>query len=72
MTCGNVGSIWTRNHWPSNHHQQQALTVVGIAPPEYTGMITGWAVDLWLPAMILPLLDPSRGNAWSPAAATGG
>jgi predicted permease len=40
----------------------QSLTVVGIAPPEYTGMIRGWSTEVWIPAMILPLLDPSVGE----------
>lgn len=40
----------------------QPLTVIGIAPPQYTGMLTGWASEIWIPAMITPLLDPSRGS----------
>jgi predicted permease len=50
----------------------QPLTVVGIAPPQYTGMMGGLAIELWVPAMVVPLLEPgqgqrmitSRGNKW--------
>ena len=38
----------------------QPLTVIGIAPPEYNGMMSGWASEIWVPAMMMPLLDPSR------------
>jgi putative ABC transport system permease protein len=41
---------------------KQALTVVGIAPPEYTGMMTGWSSEVFVPAMMIPLLDPSKGE----------
>ena len=46
----------------------QQLTVIGIAPPSYTGMIRGFAMEVWIPAMTMPLLSPlgehtvSRGN----------
>jgi len=50
---------------------EQALTVVGILPPQYTGMIRGFNIDVWIPAMMLPALEPggermltSRGNRW--------
>jgi predicted permease len=51
---------------------RQALTVVGVAPPEYTGMIRGLSIDVWVPATAFPLLDPidgrarleSRGSRW--------
>src|SRR5215216_3086488 len=55
-----VGKIVTINDQP--------LTVVGIAPPQYTGMIRGLGIDLWIPTMTKTLLDPrgekllSRGN----------
>jgi predicted permease len=39
----------------------QALTVVGIAPPEYSGITSGWATEIWVPTMMTPMLDPSRG-----------
>ena len=50
----------------------QSFTVIGIAPPEYTGMMSGWASEVWVPAMMIPLLEPfrgerpltSRGNKW--------
>jgi predicted permease len=44
------------------------VTVVGIAPPQYSGMIRGLGIDIWLPTMTMPALDPggerwlSRGN----------
>ena len=44
------------------------LTVVGIAPRQYTGMIRGFGIDIWIPMMTTTLLDPSgerqlgRGN----------
>jgi macrolide transport system ATP-binding/permease protein len=41
---------------------KQALTVVGVAPPQWTGMMPGWSSDIWVPAMMIPLLDPSRGE----------
>ncbi|HVF23892.1 MAG TPA: ABC transporter permease, partial [Pyrinomonadaceae bacterium] len=50
----------------------QPLTVAGIAPPRYTGMIRGLATEIWVPAMMVPLLErsagerivTSRGNRW--------
>jgi predicted permease len=50
----------------------QPLTVVGIAPPQYTGMIRGLGIDVWIPAMMMPAMEPtvgdanvtSRGNRW--------
>ena len=50
----------------------QALTVIGVAPPQYTGMIRGLATELWVPVMMAPQLEPqsgmsllnSRGNSW--------
>ncbi|HKQ75451.1 MAG TPA: ABC transporter permease [Blastocatellia bacterium] len=50
----------------------QALTVIGVAPPQYTGMIRGLATELWVPVMMVPQLEPqsgmsmlnSRGNSW--------
>lgn len=40
----------------------QPLTVVGIAPPRYTGMMRGLSIEVWVPATTLPLLDPARGH----------
>ena len=50
----------------------QPLTVIGIAPPQYTGMMRGLSSEIWVPAMILPALErslgeglvTSRGNKW--------
>jgi predicted permease len=50
----------------------QSLTVVGIAPPQYTGMIRGLAIEVWVPLMMMPRMMPqpglallnSRGNSW--------
>ena len=48
----------------------QALTVIGVAPPEYTGMIRGLAAEMWVPVMMIPRLDDdmsllnSRGADW--------
>ncbi|HJP93209.1 MAG TPA: ABC transporter permease [Pyrinomonadaceae bacterium] len=36
---------------------QQPLTVVGIAPPQYTGMVGGLASEVWVPMMTIPLLE---------------
>jgi len=46
----------------------QQLIVIGVAPPSYTGMIRGFAMEVWIPAMTMPLLSRSgegtlgRGN----------
>ena len=49
----------------------QPVTVVGVAPRTHTGMMSGWASEIWVPAMTIPLLTPaaerhvtSRGNKW--------
>ena len=50
----------------------QPLTVIGIAPPQYTGMMRGLASEIWVPMMMTPRLEPeigerlltSRGNKW--------
>ena len=50
----------------------QPLTVIGIAPPQYTGMIRGLGIDVWIPTMMVPAMTPmmgdaavtSRGNRW--------
>ena len=36
----------------------QQLTVIGVAPPSYTGMIRGFAMEVWIPAMTMPLVSP--------------
>lgn len=47
---------------------EKQLTVIGIAPPQYSGMIRGLGIDIWVPMMTLPLVSPygeralSRGN----------
>jgi macrolide transport system ATP-binding/permease protein len=59
-----IGQTITLNH--------QSLTVIGIAPPQYTGMIRGLAIEVWVPIMMVPQLVPqsglahlnSRGNSW--------
>jgi predicted permease len=40
----------------------RALTVVGIAPPQYTGMMRGLASEVWIPVTLFPALEPSRGE----------
>src|SRR5215213_3163807 len=49
----------------------QSLTVIGIAPPQYTGMIRGLASEIWIPMAMMPAVDrigervlTSRGNRW--------
>src|SRR5262245_15382329 len=39
----------------------QALTVIGVAPPQYTGMIRGLAAEVWAPVMMLPQLEQQYG-----------
>ena len=59
-----IGQTITLNHQP--------LTVIGVAPPRYTGMIRGLAVEVWIPLMMVPRMAPqygiarlnSRGNSW--------
>jgi predicted permease len=38
----------------------QPLTVIGVAPPRYTGMLAGLSSELWVPSMAMPLLEPGR------------
>jgi predicted permease len=40
----------------------QQLTVIGVAAAQYTGMFRGMSCQLWVPAMITPALEPSRGD----------
>jgi macrolide transport system ATP-binding/permease protein len=49
----------------------QSLTVIGIAPPQYTGMIRGLSSEIWVPTAMMPAVDrngermlTSRGNRW--------
>ena len=50
----------------------ESLTVIGIAPPQYTGMIRGLASEIWVPTAMMPAVDTevgdrilsSRGNRW--------
>jgi hypothetical protein len=49
----------------------QSLTVIGIAPPQYTGMIRGLSSEIWIPTAMMPAIDKrgeraltSRGNRW--------
>jgi putative ABC transport system permease protein len=49
----------------------QSLTVIGIAPPQYTGMIRGLSSEIWIPMAMMPAIDKrgertltSRGNRW--------
>ena len=59
-----IGQPITLNH--------QSLTVIGIAPPQYTGMIRGLAIEVWVPLMMIPQIQPesgiamlnNRGNSW--------
>ncbi|HEU4833302.1 MAG TPA: ABC transporter permease [Pyrinomonadaceae bacterium] len=49
----------------------QSLTVIGIAPAQYTGMIRGLSSEIWIPMAMMPAVNPlgdhlltSRGNRW--------
>ena len=42
---------------------EQQLTVVGIAPPQYNGMMRGLGIDVWVPMMTVPLVNPSGERA---------
>lgn len=48
---------------------EQPLTVIGIAPPQYTGMMRGISIEIWVPTAMMPAVEPigdrtltSRGN----------
>ena len=71
-------SLWQR-HFNSNPDlvgttitlNDQTLTVIGIAPPHYTGMFRGLASEIWIPMAMMPAVGPlgdraltSRGNRW--------
>ena len=49
----------------------QSLTVIGIALPQYTGMFRGLSSEIWIPMAMMPAVDQfgeraltSRGNRW--------
>jgi predicted permease len=52
-----VGRTITLHHTP--------LTVVGVAPPGFTGLDPEYAVDIWAPIMMQPALGPGQGSIWS-------
>ena len=35
----------------------QSLTVIGVAPPQYTGMIRGISAEIWVPMMMMPAME---------------
>ncbi|HJT28876.1 MAG TPA: ABC transporter permease [Pyrinomonadaceae bacterium] len=48
---------------------EQPLIVIGIAPPQYTGMMRGISIEIWVPTAMMPAVEPigdrtltSRGN----------
>jgi predicted permease len=41
---------------------EPVLTIVGVAPPEFTGETVGTLVDVWVPITMQPVLTPGR--AW--------
>ena len=51
-----IGQTITLNH--------KSLTVIGIAPPQYTGMLRGLAIEVWVPLMMMPQLRPENGMAF--------
>lgn len=58
-----VGKTVTLNHQP--------ITIIGIAPPQYTGMMRGLGIDIWVPTAMMPALDGrgdnllmGRGSRW--------
>jgi putative ABC transport system permease protein len=40
----------------------QPLTIAGIAPPSYTGMMRGLSTEVWIPIGAAPLLEPANGR----------
>ena len=42
----------------------QTLTVIGIAPSHYNGMMRGLASEVWMPIMMVPRLDSEVGERW--------
>lgn len=49
-----IGKTVTLNYQP--------MTIIGIAPPQYNGMIRGLASEVWVPLAMAPVLDPTRGE----------
>jgi macrolide transport system ATP-binding/permease protein len=41
----------------------QQLIVIGIAPPQYNGMVGGLATDVWVPIMMSGSVDQKRGES---------
>jgi len=41
---------------------EQPLAVIGIAPPQYTGMIRGLGIDIWIPTAVVSLVQGRDGN----------
>jgi macrolide transport system ATP-binding/permease protein len=51
-----------------------SFTIVGVAPPEFRGAMSGLSMDLWLPVTVHPVLSgrsllESRGSGWLQAIA---
>ena len=50
----------------------QQLSVIGVAPPQFTGMMRGLSCQVWVPSMMMPAVEAtagdslitSRGNKW--------
>ncbi|HZI60140.1 MAG TPA: ABC transporter permease [Pyrinomonadaceae bacterium] len=40
----------------------QQLTVIGVAPAKYTGMIRGMSCQVWVPAMMMPAVEENSGD----------
>jgi len=38
------------------------VTIVGVAPPQFGGMMVGLRFDIWLPVTLLEILTPERGT----------
>lgn len=41
----------------------QPLTVIGIGPQQYAGMIRGLGIDVWIPTMMMPVMSSRLGDA---------
>ena len=40
----------------------QKLTVIGVTAPQFMGMTGGIAAEMWVPLMMMPALEPAKGN----------
>jgi macrolide transport system ATP-binding/permease protein len=40
----------------------QQLTVIGVAPRQFTGMMRGMSCQVWVPAMMTPAVEPTAGD----------